>query len=110
MRQAVDAGIVAPRIWWYELRGALLMNERRGRMESRQVVHTLEECSVLGVEFDDEHDYSGTLGFARQHALSVCEAAYLEVAFRRGLSLATLDWRLAEGATANGIELICDPL
>ena len=88
----------------------MLMNERKGRMELLQVAHTLAECSLLGIEFDDEHDDSGTLGFARQHALSVYDSAYLEVAFRRGLPLATLDRQLAEAATANGIELICNPL
>ena len=34
MRQVAESGGVTPRIWWYELRNALLVNERRGRISS----------------------------------------------------------------------------
>ena len=34
MQQVAEVGGVAARIWWYELRNALLVNERRGRISS----------------------------------------------------------------------------
>ena len=43
--RVVGAGGVAPGIWWYELRNALLMNERRGRLTAQHVAETLADCA-----------------------------------------------------------------
>ena len=104
--RVIETGGVVPRIWWYELRNALLMNERRGRITAQQVADTLADSAALGIEIDDRHDEASILGLARQHGLSVYDAAYLEVASRRGLPLATLDQLLSTAAAANGIAVI----
>ncbi len=109
MRRVVSAGGVAPAIWWYELRNALLMNERRGRLTAQHVAETLADCAALGIETDGRHDQSLVLGLAREHALSVYDASYLEVASRRRLPLATLDQKLSEAAGATGIPTINHP-
>ena len=103
MQRVAEEGGVVPRIWWYELRNALLMNERRGRISLQQVSDTLDDSLALGIAIDDEHDGSLLLELARQQELSVYDAAYLEVAFRRSLPLATLDRRLHEAAEAIGV-------
>ena len=104
--RVIETGGVVPRIWWYELRNALLMNERRGRFTAQQVADTLADSAALGIEIDDRHDEASILGLARQHGLSVYDAAYLEVAYRRGLPLATLDQLLSTAAAANGVAVI----
>ena len=106
MQQVAEEGGVAPRIWWYELRNALLVNERRGRMTAQQVSDTLGDILALGISTDDQHDESRLLELARWHGLTVYDAAYLEVAFRRGLPLATLDRRLREAAEAIGAAVV----
>ena len=58
MRHVLEQGGVAPRIWWYELRNALLVNERRGWISPQQVSETLEDGLALGISIDDEHDES----------------------------------------------------
>ena len=103
MQRVAEEGGVVPRIWWYELRNALLMNERRGRISPQQVSDTLDDSLALGISIDDEHDASLLLQLARRHDLSAYDAAYLEVAFRRSLPLATLDRRLHEAAVAIGV-------
>lgn len=103
MQHVVEEGGVTPRIWWYELRNALLVNERRGRISPQQVSDTLADSLGLGITIDNQHDESLLLELARRYELSVYDAAYLEVAFRRGLALATLDRRLREAAEAMGI-------
>ncbi|MDE0706101.1 MAG: type II toxin-antitoxin system VapC family toxin [Rhodospirillaceae bacterium] len=108
MRRVAESGGIAPGIWWYELRNALLVNERRGRITPQQVSDTLADGAALSIETDSEHDEATVLGFARQHSLTVYDAAYLEVAFRRGLPLATLDRRLCSAAADNGIGVIGD--
>lgn len=106
MRQVTEEGGVAPRIWWYELRSALLMNERRGRISPQQVLDTLTDSLALGISMDDQHDESQLLELARRYELTVYDAAYLEVAFRRGLPLATLDSRLRSAAKAVGVAAV----
>ena len=106
MRHVAEEGGVAPRIWWYELRNALLVNERRGRISRQQVSDTLIDSLELGISIDDQHDASLLLEIARRHGLSVYDAAYLEVAFRRGLPLATLDGRLQRAAGVDGVAVI----
>ena len=103
MQHVVEEGGVTPRIWWYELRNALLVNERRGRISPQQMSDTLADSIGLGISIDDQHDESLLLELARRFDLSVYDAAYLEVAFRRGLALATLDRRLRGAAEAMGI-------
>ena len=103
MQRVIEEGGVAPRIWWYELRNALLMNERRGRISPQQVMDTLADSLALGIAIDDEHDGSLLLDLARRHTLTIYDAAYLEVAVRRSLPLATLDQRLRTAAESVGI-------
>ena len=106
IRRTIETGAVVPQIWWYELRNALLMNERRGRIAPQQIANTLADIMALGIEVDSEHDETGIFALARRHSLTVYDAAYLEVAFRRSLPLATLDRRLAEAAAAEGVTVI----
>ena len=75
MQRVAEEGGVVPRIWWYELRNALLMNERRGRISLRQVSDTLADSLALGIAIDDEHDGSLLLDIARSHNLTVYDAA-----------------------------------
>ena len=106
MRHVIEQGGVAPRIWWYELRNALLVNERRGRISPQQVSDTLTDSLALGIAIDDEHDEALLFELARRFALTVYDAAYLEVAVRRSLPLATLDHRLREAAAAIGVAVV----
>ena len=106
MQQVIEQGGVTPRIWWYELRNALLVNERRGRISPQQVSDTLADSLALGILMDDEHDESRLLDLARRYELTVYDAAYLEVAARRSLPLATLDRRLREAAEMIGVAVV----
>ena len=109
MLRIQEEGGVAPRIWWYELRNALLVNERRSRISPQQVRDTLADSLELGIEIEDQHDESLVMELARRFGLTVYDAAYLEVALRRSLSLATLDQQLREAAEAIGVTLFQQP-
>lgn len=99
-------GGVAPRIWRYEFRNALVTNERRGRISSEQASRILAASLALNVEIDESHDEAQLLDFARRFDLTTYDAAYLEVAFRRNLPLATFDRRLRKAADAIGVATI----
>ena len=106
MQRVAEDGGIAPRIWWYELRNALLMSERRGRISPQQVLATLADTVALAIEIDENHNEASILSLTRQHELSVYDAAYLEVALRRNLPLATLDRRLREAAETMGVAVV----
>ena len=103
-RQAPAGGLVVPALWWFELRNLLLVQERRGRMTEAGTTAFLLAVQRLPIEIDRMSD--DVLRLARRHQLTVYDAAYLELARRRGLPLATLDRRLAAAARAEGIDLL----
>ena len=106
MQLVSDHGAVVPGIWWYELRNALVVNERRKRLDAADSRSTLADLREMRITIDHEHDETLLLDLSRQHKLSVYDAAYLEVALRRVLPLASLDRRLCEAASACDIPLI----
>lgn len=55
---------------------------------------------------DADHISGQTLTIAMAHNLTIYDAAYLELAIRRSLPLATLDRKLARAARAEGVEVI----
>jgi predicted nucleic acid-binding protein len=99
-------GGVVPSLWWFELRNGLLVGERRGRLTLRDTVLFLRSISRLPVTIDGEPDETEVLTFARRHRLTVYDAAYLELAVREALPLATLDVALASAAEVEGVPLI----
>ena len=106
MELTLERGAVVPGIWWYELRNALIVNERRGRLSAEDTRATLADLDEMNIAADARHDTPTVLGLARRHELSVYDAAYLELALRRGLPLASLDRRLSQAATASGASLM----
>ncbi len=104
-RVETDAAIV-PALWWFELRNALIVNERRGRLTEPQTASFLRRMAHLTITLDRSSDESGVLNLARRHRLTVYDAAYLELALRDGLPLATLDAALARAAEAEGVRLV----
>jgi len=50
--------------------------------------------------------WSATLRLAERYGLTVCDAAYLEIASRRRIALATQDQQLRSAAATDGVELL----
>jgi predicted nucleic acid-binding protein len=77
------------------------MAERRGRIAAEQVAHALMLVNALPFE-EDEHTAEEVpgriLSLARRHQLTVYDAAYLELALRRGAALASFDEQLVRAA------------
>jgi predicted nucleic acid-binding protein len=107
-RSYVDQAVV-PHHWLLEVTSALLKGERRGRSKPAASALFLRRLRALDLEVeasDPDHVYDAVFPLARAHRLSVYDAAYLELAGRRGLPLATLDGPLAAAARAVGLETI----
>ena len=110
-RKFIIAGAipVVPGLWRHEVSNAVVISERRGRLTADQVktlTADLEEFSDV-VEVDVLMVRASLLiETARRTSLTAYDAAYLELASRRKLPLATLDEKLREAARRTGLELI----
>jgi len=97
---------VAPALWWFEVRNALVQGERRGRFTELRTERFLRNISRLAITIDRTPSEPGVLTLARRHRLTVYDAAYLELALREVLPMATLDETLASAARAEGVSLV----
>lgn len=97
---------MVPRIWWYEIRNLLVVNERRQRLTAADSVTFLQNLSGYPIEIDSGEDEQPIFRLARQYRLSFYDAAYLELAQRHGIPIATLDRGLQTAAVAAGISLL----
>jgi predicted nucleic acid-binding protein len=97
---------LAPAIWWFEVRNLMVTGERRQRFTRDEVEALRKSLAVLPVEIDRDPDEDRVFDLARRHRLTIYDAAYLELALRHRLALASLDRALIAGATAEGVQLI----
>jgi predicted nucleic acid-binding protein len=91
---AVGAKAWVPALWHLELGNVLLSAQRKGRIDKAGIEKFLSVLGVYDIEVDSETmavAWSKTFAIAENFGLSVYDAAYVELALRRGLPLATLD-------------------
>jgi predicted nucleic acid-binding protein len=104
-----EGGAWVPGLWRLEVANALEVGVRRGRYTADFRDRTLVDLSSLTIWIDPESDrqaWGATLRLAERHRLTLYDAAYLELALRRGLPLATLDRELRAAATGEKIRLL----
>ena len=102
----VDA--IVPNLWHLEVCNVTIRSERRGDTDAGQCEGFLAQLENLPIYVDSltaNQVFSRTLGLARNYNLSSYDAAYLELAIREGLPLATLDNALAKAAKKADVEL-----
>jgi predicted nucleic acid-binding protein len=104
-RMKTENALVPP-LWWYEVRNLLIVNERRQRMTVDDSAHYLELLSSFPIQIDPVEDELMVFRFAREYRLSFYDAAYLAVAQRNRIPLATIDKDLRNAALAAGVPLL----
>jgi predicted nucleic acid-binding protein len=97
---------LVPPLWWYEVRNLLVVSERRQRMTVEDSARYLELLSSFPIQVDPVEDEQAVFRCARKYRLSFYDAAYLAVAQRNRIPLATLDKALRVAALAAGIPLL----
>jgi predicted nucleic acid-binding protein len=106
---SAGAEALVPAIWPVEVANALLNAERRKRILLAQVTALLQRIAGLPIAvlaIDAPRAFEHILPVARQQSLSGNDAAYLELALRQGLPLATLDEQLRRAAKTTGVVLL----
>jgi predicted nucleic acid-binding protein len=98
-----EGGAWVPGLWRLEVANILTMGIRRGRHGPAFRDSTLADLALLPIQVDgetDRHAWGATMKLAERHRLTLYDAAYLELALRRELPLATLDKDLRAAANA----------
>ena len=90
-------------LFWHELRNALLVAERKKRLEPAGADTELAAFRALPIDAVPSGADGHVLALARAHGLTAYDAAYLHLALSRGLPLATLDDALAQAAGDAGV-------
>lgn len=101
---AADEALV-PTLFWFEIRNALLMGERRKRITRERTASFLADLALLPFEVDDLPREGIVFDLGRRYNLTIYDAAYLELAQRKHLPLATVDHALIKAAKKAGIVL-----
>ncbi len=107
--QARDHGIGVPALWRFEVANTLATAIRRGRMTpemARRALHALDDLPVEVDHEAGERAFTDLFELARRERLTVYDAAYLDLALRSALPLATRDRALADAAARNAHPLV----
>jgi len=101
-------GAIVPSLWRLEVANGFQSAARRGRITVLYRDRCLTELAQLAITADaetDRHAWTTTVRLAEHLGLTVYDAAYLEVAQRLQLPLATLDKALHTAAAAVSVPL-----
>jgi predicted nucleic acid-binding protein len=86
-RLSIKGILWVPALWWYEMANALLMAQRRKRLTEAERIRLMELYRKLPIRTDGMLDSDIMWRFhtlAVEYDLSAYDAAYLELAQRRG--------------------------
>lgn len=98
-----------PALWRWEVGNALLMGEKRKRLTATESNRHLTLLHALPIEIDEagpREAWNAAPVLARKHQLTLYDAAYLELALRRGLALGSLDTDLRKAAKVEKVPIL----
>lgn len=103
-----NGSVWVPGIFWFEIANTIVVARRRKRITDAQAGVMQDLFSRIPVRTDSQATQGAIAGLhatGTRHGLSAYDAAYLELACRRGLSLATLDGKLNRAASKAGVDV-----
>ena len=107
-RVRTDAAAV-PILWHLEIANVLALAERRGRITSAESAELIALLETLEIVVDEEtwsRAFTRILDLAREERLTAYDAAYLELAMRLGVPLASKDRDLCDAAERVGVTVL----
>jgi predicted nucleic acid-binding protein len=107
--EVVASSAVVPPLWRMEVANGLQMAIRRKRIDRDFRDRAIRHLSLLPITVDPESDtyvWTATLLLSDQFGLTVYDAAYLELAQRRNLPLASIDKALTTAGERLGLAIL----
>lgn len=102
---------LVPTIWPLEIANALLVAERRARIHAADSARFIDLLRTLPIQVEVrpvDSTVTALLAIARDYGLSAYDAAYLDLAMREGLPIASTDQRLRATAAQAGVPVLPD--
>jgi predicted nucleic acid-binding protein len=109
LNQVAEEGAIVPALWRLEVLNGLQVAIRRGRIDIAYRDASLTDLQSLVIAIDsgtNRQAWSASLRLCDRFGLTPYDAAYLELALRRRLPLATLDGELVRAARAENVPLV----
>lgn len=103
-----ESQAIVPSLLTLEVANVVAKVEFKGLVaeaDSQRFLALLGRLNIVTDQATAAHALGDTLNLARRYKLSAYDAAYLELALRKGLPLATLDANLAKAATTAGVPI-----
>jgi predicted nucleic acid-binding protein len=100
---------VVPSLWFLEIANVLAISERKKRLtpgKSSEFIAMLRRFQIVVDEDAERRAFEHLLPLCRAHRLTSYDAAYLDLAVRRSLPIATLDADLRKAARTAGVALL----
>ncbi len=108
----IEQGAVVPTLWHLEVANVLTQAQKRNRISAAQVAERISLLEQLPISVDSQTSQRGLreiLVLATEYQLSSYDAAYLELAMRAAVPLATVDKALLKAASKAGVETYPGP-
>ena len=103
-----EGSAVVPGVWWLEVSNVIARAEAQQLLpekQSRKFLDTLRKMPITVDSSPVEQLWEQTLHLARKFKISAYDAAYLELAIRQNIVLATLDADIARAARQSKTQL-----
>ncbi len=108
LKSMIETDALVPNLWHLEAANVLLAAEKRGEVATGDTERFISQLESLPVHVDaltSHQVFNRTLILAKAYKLSSYDAAYLELAIREGVSLATLDKDLLKAAKKADVDI-----
>lgn len=104
-----DSIAVVPTIWPLEVSNVLLLTMRKKRLSAAKAAGFIDALALLPIVVDQTTStraMHSIFSLADSFQITVYDAAYLELAIREKIPLATLDQELIKAAHASGVKTL----
>lgn len=108
LERVILKGALVPNLWHLEVCNSLIIGEIKGRISIESIVEQFKNFSDMPIEVDPQTSVAawGSIArIARAHKLTSYDAAYVELAHRYSIELATRDEAMIKAATELKIPL-----
>jgi len=108
LNNLIKSEALVPHLWHLEATNVLLSAERRKELDISEVERFISQLENLPIKVDPltaNQAFNRTLSLSRAYKLSSYDAAYLELAMREGLALATLNKNLKKAAIQADVKI-----
>jgi len=109
MRRVVAEGALVPTLWRLEVANVLRNAVRRSRCDDAYADRSLARLGRLAIQSDEDTDrqaWGVTRQLSREENLTLYDAAYLELALRKRIPLASCDADLIAAAERRAVEVL----